>query len=81
MSGSTGVWYEWDVGAYVLSDPADGAEPDVQLIGTGSEVKLCLAAQELLAEEGVAARVISVNAETRSLEDAYLAIIKESRQS
>jgi len=27
------------------------------------------------------ARVISVNAETRSLEDAYLAIIKESRQS
>jgi ABC-2 type transport system ATP-binding protein len=26
------------------------------------------------------ARVISVNAETRSLEDAYLAIIKESRQ-
>jgi hypothetical protein len=26
------------------------------------------------------ARVISVNAETRSLEDAYLAIIRESRQ-
>ena len=28
----------------------------------------------------VGARVVSVNAETRSLEDAYLAIIKESRQ-
>src|ERR1700748_3661164 len=33
-----------DRGAYVLSDPADGAEPDVQLIGTGSEVQLCVAA-------------------------------------
>ena len=30
--------------------------------------------------EHYGAQVISVNAETRSLEDAYLAIIKESRQ-
>jgi transketolase len=62
-----------DRGAYVLSDPADGAEPDVQLIGTGSEVKLCLAAQELLAEDGIAARVISVPCAERFLEqdDGY----------
>jgi transketolase len=57
-----------DRGAYVLSDPADGAEPDVQLIGTGSEVKLCLQAQELLAGEGIAARVISVPCAERFLE-------------
>jgi transketolase len=62
-----------DRGAYVLSDPADGAEPDVQLIGTGSEVKLCLEAQELLAGEGIAARVISVPCAERFFEqdDAY----------
>jgi transketolase len=62
-----------DRGAYVLSDPADGAEPDVLLIGTGSEVKLCLAAQELLASDGVAARVISVPCAERFLEqeDGY----------
>jgi transketolase len=60
-------------GAYVLSDPADGAEPDVQLIGTGSEVQLCVAAQELLAGEGVAARVISVPCAERFFEqeDGY----------
>ncbi len=55
-------------GAYVLSDPADGSEPDVQLIGTGSEVKLCLEAQELLAGEGIAARVISVPCAERFFE-------------
>jgi transketolase len=57
-----------DRGAYVLSDPADGAEPDVQLIGTGSEVKLCLQAQELLVADGIAARVISVPCAERFLE-------------
>jgi transketolase len=62
-----------DRGAYVLSDPADGAEPDVQLIGTGSEVQLCVEAQKLLAEEGIAARVISVPCAERFLEqeDGY----------
>ena len=57
-----------DRGAYVLRDPADGAEPDVQLIGTGSEVKLCVQAQELLAADGIAARVISVPCAERFLE-------------
>jgi len=46
-------------GGYVLSDPAEG-RPQVILIGTGSEVALCLEAQERLAGEGVAARVVSM---------------------
>jgi len=46
-------------GAYVLSD-APGGKPDVILIGTGSEVHLALSAQKLLAEQGVAARVVSM---------------------
>ena len=45
-------------GAYVLRDtPGD---PDVVLIGTGSEVQHCIAAAETLAAEGVAARVVSM---------------------
>jgi transketolase len=45
-------------GAYTLKD-CDG-EPQVLLLGTGSEVGLCLAAQETLATEGIAARVVSM---------------------
>jgi transketolase len=47
-----------DRGAYVLAD-TDGA-PAVVLIGTGSEVSLCVAAAERLADDGVAARVVSM---------------------
>ncbi|HTV70222.1 MAG TPA: transketolase [Rhizobiaceae bacterium] len=46
-------------GAYVLAD-LGGAAPRVILIGTGSEVSLCLAAAEQLASEGVATRVVSM---------------------
>ena len=46
-------------GAYVLADAADG-KPDVILIGTGSEVSLCLAARDLLAKDKVKARVVSM---------------------
>jgi transketolase len=46
-------------GAYVLED-AEGGRPDVLLIATGSEVSVALAARKLLAEEGVAARVVSM---------------------
>jgi transketolase len=46
-------------GAYVLSD-APGGKPDVILIGTGSEVGLCVATQEKLAAEGIKARVVSI---------------------
>ncbi len=44
-------------GAYVLSD--SDAKPDVILIATGSEVHLAIAAQTLLKEKGVHARVVS----------------------
>ena len=46
-------------GGYVLLD-VDGGLPDVVLIGTGSEVQLAVAARDLLAEEGVRARVVSM---------------------
>jgi transketolase len=46
-------------GAYVLAD-APGGRPQVILIGTGSEVSLCMDARELLAAEGIAARVVSM---------------------
>ena len=45
-------------GAYVLID-AEGGEPDVILIATGSEVQLAVAARETLAGEGIKARVVS----------------------
>jgi transketolase len=46
-------------GAYILADAAD-AKPAVILIGTGSEVALCLAAYEDLKQEGVPSRVVSM---------------------
>jgi transketolase len=46
-------------GAYVLAD-APNADPEVILIGTGSEVPLCLEAYEQLTNEGVRARVVSM---------------------
>jgi transketolase len=45
-------------GAYVLADPED-SQLDVVLIGTGSEVSLCLGAAEILAGRGTRARVVS----------------------
>jgi transketolase len=46
-------------GAYVVADPERDV-PQVILIGTGSEVQLCVAAYEQLAAEGTAARVVSM---------------------
>jgi len=46
-------------GAYVLADAANG-KPDVILMGTGSEVGLCVEVYEKLTAEGVAARVVSM---------------------
>ncbi len=45
-------------GGYVLID-AEGT-PDVILIGTGSEVQWAVTARDLLATEGIAARVVSM---------------------
>ncbi|MDE3130978.1 MAG: transketolase, partial [Acidobacteriota bacterium] len=50
-------------GAYVLADPPDGAAPRVILIGTGSEVQVAVRAAELLADGGIAARVVSMPCE------------------
>jgi transketolase len=46
-------------GGYVLAE-ADGGDPAVILIGTGSEVQLALAAREALQADGVPARVVSM---------------------
>ncbi|MFM7250090.1 MAG: transketolase [Planctomycetaceae bacterium] len=64
-------------GAYVLEDDADGA-PDCILIGTGSEVQVCLAAARLLRERGRRPRVVSMpswdlfEAQDRAYRDAVL---------
>ncbi len=47
-------------GAYVLADSTDGGQPDVILIGTGTEVGLCEAAYQQLVGEGVKARLVSM---------------------
>ncbi|MEM7142123.1 MAG: transketolase [Actinomycetota bacterium] len=44
-------------GAYVLRGGADAA---ITLVGTGSEVSLCVAAADALAAEGITARVVSM---------------------
>ena len=46
-------------GAYILADAPDG-KPDVLLLGTGSEVSLCVGAYEKLKAEGIKARVVSM---------------------
>ena len=53
-AGNSGV----DRGAYILRE-SEGA-PDVVLIGTGSEVQLCLAAADVVAADGIAVRVVSM---------------------
>jgi transketolase len=45
-------------GAYVLRDAPNG-DADLILIGTGSEVHICLAAADLLEEDGISTRVVS----------------------
>jgi transketolase len=46
-------------GAYVLAD-AEGGDPEIILIGTGSEVSLVVDAHEKLTAEGVRSRVVSM---------------------
>jgi transketolase len=46
-------------GAYILAD-APGGKSDVILMGTGSEVSLCVDAYEKLKAEGIQARVVSM---------------------
>jgi transketolase len=46
-------------GAYILADPDQGS-PQVILIGTGSEVQLCVKAHEQLKAKGIGSRVVSM---------------------
>jgi transketolase len=46
-------------GAYVLRDSFKEGDPDLVLIGTGSEVHICTEAADLLEAEGIATRVVS----------------------
>ncbi|MBB3085629.1 transketolase [Geodermatophilus sabuli] len=46
-------------GAYVLADASNG-DPEVILLGTGSEVQIAVAARERLEADGVPTRVVSV---------------------
>ncbi len=45
-------------GAYILADCEN--PPDIILIGTGSEIKICLDAHELLKKEGIRSRIVSM---------------------
>ncbi len=51
-------------GGYVLIDAPDldgaAGQPDVVLVGTGSEVQLAVEAREMLAADGIRARVVSM---------------------
>ena len=46
-------------GGYILKE-ADGGEAECILIGTGSEVQLCLDAAHLLEADGIRTRVVSL---------------------
>jgi transketolase len=46
-------------GAYILAE-AQGGKPEAILMGTGSEVSLCLSAYETLSSQGVKVRVVSM---------------------
>jgi transketolase len=46
-------------GAYILAD-AEGGDPKVILIGSGSEVQLCIQAHEQLKAKGIGSRVVSM---------------------
>ena len=62
-------------GAYVLADAEDGS-PDVILIGTGSEVSLCVLAREKLRNFGIKVRIVSMP--SWSLFEAQEASYRES---
>ena len=58
MDGGTAIESGTRRGGYILAD-VEGT-PDVVLLATGSEVEVALTARELLAAEGIAARVVSM---------------------
>ena len=74
-------------GAYIREDADGGGDPEVILIGTGSEVAVALEARELLAEQGVSARVVSMpsweifDAQSQDYKDSVLPPSVEARVS
>ena len=66
-------------GGYILADAPRGA-PQVVLVATGSEVHICLEATGLLAERGIAARVVSLPSWDRfeAQDDGYRASVLPS---
>jgi transketolase len=56
----TGSFDDVAHGAYVLDVVGEGAHPDLVLIGTGSEVSLCLDAARQLADDGLCVQVVSM---------------------
>jgi transketolase len=71
-------------GAYVLVD-APGGNPDIVLLGTGSELSLVVSAREKLLERKINARVVSMpswelfDAQPREYRDAVLPPLASSR--
>ncbi|HEV7810167.1 MAG TPA: transketolase C-terminal domain-containing protein, partial [Candidatus Limnocylindrales bacterium] len=65
-------------GGYILREATNGRDPQVILIGTGSELQLAFGAAEALERDGVAARVVSLpcwetfDAQDRDYRDAVL---------
>jgi transketolase len=64
LSGTAGSFDGVSKGAYVLVEAAGspGSEPDIVIVGTGSEVQLCVAAEEILRQgpSPKRARVVSL---------------------
>ena len=73
-------------GGYVLID-AEKPTPDVVLVATGSEVQIAVAARALLAEDGIAARVVSMpcrewfDAQDKAYRDTVIPPIVKARVS
>ncbi|HLI23997.1 MAG TPA: transketolase [Acidimicrobiales bacterium] len=58
LEGTAELAGELERGAYVLVD--GGEDPDIVLVGTGTEVALCVEAASLLGDEGLSVRVVSM---------------------
>jgi transketolase len=58
LEGTAGASPGVAAGAYVLLD--GGEDPEIVLVGTGSEVAVCVDAALLLQQQGVSARVVSM---------------------
>ncbi len=58
LEGTATLGPNLERGAYILVEGSE--EPDVVLIGTGSEVSVCVDAAQILDQQGIVARVVSM---------------------